>query len=40
MQLRTVKILRHFYKEHNQRLAELHTQFGNNSLADEEGYVL
>ena len=24
----------------NQRLAELHTKFGNNVLADEEGYVL
>ena len=28
------------YAEINQRLAELHTQFGNNVLADEEGYVL
>jgi peptidyl-dipeptidase Dcp len=27
------------YAEINQRLAELHTQFGNNVLADEEGYV-
>lgn len=28
------------YAEINQRLAELHTKFGNNVLADEEGYVL
>ena len=28
------------YAEINKRLAELHTQFGNNVLADEEGYVL
>ena len=28
------------YAEINQRLAELHTQFANNVLADEEGYVL
>lgn len=28
------------YAEINQRLAELHTQFGNNVLADEESYVL
>ena len=28
------------YAAINQRLAELHTQFGNNVLADEEGYVL
>ncbi|MDX1572129.1 MAG: M3 family metallopeptidase [Xanthomonadales bacterium] len=28
------------YAEINQRLAELHTQFSNNVLADEEGYVL
>jgi len=27
------------YAAINQRLAELHTQFGNNVLADEEGYV-
>ena len=27
------------YAEINQRLAELHTRFGNNVLADEEGYV-
>ena len=27
------------YAEINQRLAELHTQFANNVLADEEGYV-
>ncbi|MFC7001450.1 M3 family metallopeptidase [Pseudobowmanella zhangzhouensis] len=27
------------YAEINQRLAELHTQFGNNVLADEENYV-
>ena len=27
------------YAEINQRLAELHTQFSNNVLADEEGYV-
>jgi peptidyl-dipeptidase Dcp len=27
------------YAEINQRLAELHTQYGNNVLADEEGYV-
>jgi peptidyl-dipeptidase Dcp len=27
------------YAEINQELAELHTQFGNNVLADEEGYV-
>ncbi len=27
------------YAKINQRLAELHTQFGNNVLADEEGYV-
>ncbi|MGB5302115.1 MAG: M3 family metallopeptidase, partial [Gemmatimonadota bacterium] len=27
------------YGEINQELAELHTQFGNNVLADEEGYV-
>ncbi|MDH3428297.1 MAG: M3 family metallopeptidase, partial [Gemmatimonadota bacterium] len=27
------------YAQINQRLAELHTQFGNNVLADEEGYV-
>jgi peptidyl-dipeptidase Dcp len=27
------------YAEINQRLAQLHTQFGNNVLADEEGYV-
>jgi len=27
------------YAEINQRLAELHTQFGNSVLADEEGYV-
>ncbi len=27
------------YAEINQRLAELHTKFGNNVLADEEGYV-
>jgi peptidyl-dipeptidase Dcp len=27
------------YSEINQRLAELHTQFGNNVLADEESYV-
>lgn len=27
------------YAEINQRLASLHTQFGNNMLADEEGYV-
>ncbi len=27
------------YAEINQRLAELHTQYGNNILADEEGYV-
>ncbi len=27
------------YAEINQRLAELHTQFGNRILADEEGYV-
>lgn len=28
------------YAEINQRLAQLHTEFGNNVLADEEGYVL
>ena len=28
------------YAEINKRLAELHTRFGNNVLADEEGYVL
>jgi peptidyl-dipeptidase Dcp len=28
------------YAAINQRLAELHTKFGNNVLADEEGYVL
>lgn len=28
------------YAEINQRLAELHTEFANNVLADEEGYVL
>lgn len=28
------------YAEIQKRLAELHTQFGNNVLADEEGYVL
>jgi peptidyl-dipeptidase Dcp len=28
------------YAEINKRLAELHTKFGNNVLADEEGYVL
>jgi peptidyl-dipeptidase Dcp len=28
------------YAEINQRLAELHTKFANNVLADEEGYVL
>jgi peptidyl-dipeptidase Dcp len=28
------------YAAINQRLAELHTQYGNNMLADEEGYVL
>jgi len=28
------------YAEINQRLAELHTRFANNVLADEEGYVL
>lgn len=28
------------YAEINQRLAELHTEFSNNVLADEEGYVL
>jgi len=28
------------YAAINQRLAEIHTQFGNNVLADEEGYVL
>ncbi|MGL1958565.1 MAG: M3 family metallopeptidase [Colwellia sp.] len=28
------------YADINQRLAELHTQFGNNVLADEESYVL
>lgn len=28
------------YAAINKRLAELHTQFGNNVLADEEGYVL
>ena len=28
------------YAAINQRLAELHTQFGNNVLADEEGYTL
>ena len=28
------------YAEINQRLAELHTRFGNNVLADEENYVL
>ncbi|MDP7591560.1 MAG: M3 family metallopeptidase [Litorilituus sp.] len=28
------------YAQINQRLAELHTQFGNNVLADEESYVL
>ena len=28
------------YAEINQRLAQLHTQFGNNVLADEESYVL
>ncbi|TDF41638.1 M3 family peptidase [Alteromonadaceae bacterium M269] len=28
------------YAEINQRLAQLHTSFGNNVLADEEGYVL
>ena len=28
------------YAEINQRLAELHTKFGNNVLADEESYVL
>ena len=28
------------YAQINQRLAELHTAFGNNVLADEEGYVL
>ena len=28
------------YAQINQRLAELYTQFGNNVLADEEGYVL
>ena len=28
------------YAEINKRLAELHTTFGNNVLADEEGYVL
>jgi len=28
------------YAAINQRLAELHTKFGNNLLADEEGYVL
>ena len=27
------------YAEINQRLAQLHTQFANNVLADEEGYV-
>ncbi len=27
------------YAEINQRLAELHTEYGNNVLADEEGYV-
>jgi len=27
------------YAQINQRLAQLHTQFGNNVLADEEGYV-
>jgi peptidyl-dipeptidase Dcp len=27
------------YAEINQRLAELHTRYGNNVLADEEGYV-
>ena len=28
------------YAEINKRLAELHTEYGNNMLADEEGYVL
>ena len=28
------------YAEINKRLAELHTSFGNNVLADEEGYIL
>jgi peptidyl-dipeptidase Dcp len=28
------------YAAINKRLAEIHTQFGNNVLADEEGYVL
>jgi len=28
------------YAEINKRLAKIHTQFGNNVLADEEGYVL
>ncbi len=28
------------YADINQRLAQLHTKFGNNVLADEESYVL